>query len=64
MAHEIQPRQMLHYETVTCQVYKIPRIHTWGKTLLETKSHSYLGVCINNKLNWNQHIQEITANAN
>ena len=35
-----------------------------GKPLLETKSHSYLGVCINNKLNWNQHIQEITAKSN
>ena len=30
----------------------------------ETESHAYLGVRINNKLSWNQHIQDTTANGN
>jgi ribonuclease P/MRP protein subunit RPP40 len=63
---------LMKFNTSKCFIMKLtharstkPHSYTLGGAILaETGSHSYLGVCINNKLSWNQHIQEITAKAN
>ena len=62
----------MHFNPNKCFVMRLTHArnikqfnYTLGNTtLLETDSHSYLGICITKDLNWNKHIHQITASTN